>query len=217
MNARLSGHTLLLVRSLALRLAFITAIVAVQHSLVAGSPDNPLALKFGGPFALVDHAGKMISDRDFRGRFMLIYFGYTHCPDICPVDLSVLTEAIDIAGSAGAKVDPVFITLDPARDTPELLAKYRNSFHPRLVALSGSETAIAAVAKAYRVHRRKYIVDQAHPERYGIDHGSLSYLMGPDGKFLTLIPRGTPAGRIAELIRKYTSAPATPLEQFQKP
>ena len=177
--------------------------MALLWSWPAAPESDPLAARFGGPFELTTHEGKRVRDSDFRGRFMLVYFGYTHCPDICPVDLTVLTEAVERAGPAGDKVDPIFVTVDPARDTPEHLAKYRQSFHPRLVALTGSEADIAAVAKAYRVHRRKYLPDKSDPANYGIDHGSLTYLMGPDGKFRTLIPHGASAERMAELIEKY--------------
>lgn len=187
-------------------LAAISLALALSAGQTAGAGDDPLADRFGGPFELVADDGRRVTEKDFRGQFLLIYFGYTHCPDICPVDLSVMTEALDLAGPAAENVQPIFITVDPVRDTPESLAQYRKSFHPKLIALSGTEEEIAAVAKSYRVHRRKYVPDAKDPANYGVDHGSITYLMGPDGKFRTLFPRGTPAERMAELIKKYTAA-----------
>jgi protein SCO1/2 len=99
----------------------------------------------------------------------------------------------------------LFVTVDPARDTVPVLAAYASAFHPRLLALTGSEAEIAAVAKAYRVHRRKVLVDPARPADYLVDHGTFSYLMGPDGRFATLLPSGTVAGRMAEVIRRYVT------------
>lgn len=171
----------------------------------AAPPRDPLATQFGGPFTLTDHTGRRVSDADFRGRFMLVYFGFTTCTDTCPVDLPVIAQALDALGPLAAKVAPLFISVDPVNDTPALMAAYVANFHPRLIGLSGSETDIAAAAKAYRVHRRK--LTQAHhgEGQYTIDHGSLTYLMGPDGRFLTLLPHRTSPERMTAVLRKYLS------------
>ena len=105
----------------------------------------------GGPFKLVDHTGKTVTEKDFAGRKMLVFFGFTHCPDICPSGLQVMSAALDQLGDKAGAVVPIFVTVDPERDTPEVMAKYVTSFHPRLVGLTGSQDAIKTTAKAYRV------------------------------------------------------------------
>lgn len=178
---------------------------AAPASPASPSAPDPLATQFGGPFALTDHTGKRVTDADFRSRFMLVYFGFTTCTDTCPVDLPVIAQALDALGPLAAKVAPLFISVDPVNDTPALMAAYVANFHPRLIGLSGSEAEIAAAAKAYRVHRRK--LTQAHhgEGQYTIDHGSLTYLMGPDGRFLTLLPHRTSPERMTAVLRKYLS------------
>ena len=176
-------------------LAFGAAPLAAQQA-------DPLANRFGGPFTLSAHDGRRVSDSDFRGKFMLVYFGYTRCPDVCPVDLLALSEAMQILGAASAAIQPLFISVDPQRDTPALLADYVQSFHPRLLGLTGSEVEIAAAVRAYKVHRVKY-TPANDPGNYGVDHSSLTYLMGPDGRFRTLIPHNTSAERMAEIVRPY--------------
>lgn len=137
----------------------------------------------GGPFTLVDQNGRTVSDADFRGRYMLIYFGYAYCPDICPTSLARNAAALDLLGSQAAKIQPMLITVDPGRDTPELLKTYAAAFHPRLIALTGTPEQIAAAAKAYRVYYAK-VEEQRGADAYLIDHSGFTYLMGPDGRFL---------------------------------
>lgn len=168
---------------------------------------DPLAARFGGPFSLVASDETTVTDKTYTGSFRLVYFGYTSCPDICPVDLTTLGAAMDLLGDDGKVVQPLFITVDPARDTTAHLARFIKSFHPRILALTGSEADIAAVAKAYKVHRVKVIADPTHPDDYLVDHGSLTYLMGRDGRFLTLIPRGATPEKIASIVRKYITSP----------
>jgi protein SCO1 len=134
--------------------------------------DEPWPVSFGGPFALVDHAGRRVTDQDFRGSWLLVQFGYTGCPDLCPLGLDTLAGALDLLGPAAApQVRPLFVTVDPARDTPTALAGFVPAFHPRLLGLTGNEPEIRAVAKAYRVHRRKVLPNPARPDDYLIDHG----------------------------------------------
>jgi protein SCO1/2 len=168
--------------------------------------DEPWPIGFGGPFTLTDHTGRRRSDTDFRGSWLLLQFGYTSCPDICPLSLDALSAALDALGPSGGRVQPLFVTVDPARDTPAVLAGFVAAFHPRLLGLTGSEAEIAAVAKAYRVHRRKIVADPAHPEDYLVDHGSFTYLMGPDGAFVTLFPYGTEAAAMARALKSYLGA-----------
>jgi protein SCO1/2 len=167
-------------------------------------PDLPI--RFGGPFALTDHHGEPRTDRDFRGRFMLIQFGYTFCPDICPISLDTMSTALDLLGAAAEQVQPIFISVDPERDTPAALAEYVEHFHPRLLAMTGTEQAVRAVAKAYRVHRHKVVPDGTDPADYLVDHGSITYLMGPDGCFVTLFPYATTAEVMAEAIGRHLDA-----------
>jgi protein SCO1/2 len=116
-----------------------------------------------------------------------------------------MTEAIESLGVSGNAIQPIFITVDPARDTPQKLAEYAKSFHPRFLMLTGSEDEIAAVAKAYRVHRHKFLFpgSDKSDQHYGVDHGSITYLMGPDGQFRTLMPHGTPAERMTEILKRH--------------
>lgn len=171
---------------------------------VAPSPrPDPLAGRFGGPFSLIDHSGRAVSDGDFRGRFMLVYFGFTRCTDTCPIDLPTIAQALDGLGPLADRVAPLFVTVDPAHDTPAVLAAYVAAFHPALVGLTGSEAQIAAVAKAYKVHRRKLTLPHHGPGEHSVDHGSLTYLMDREGRFLTLLPHKTGADRMVAILRGY--------------
>lgn len=150
----------------------------------------------GGPFTLVDHTGRRVTDRDFAGRHMLVFFGFTFCPDICPTALQVMAAALDKIGPKAERVTPVFITVDPERDTPEQLAQYVSSFHPRLVGLTGTPEEIAAVARAYRVYYRK-TKDERSSAPYTMDHTSIVYLMDRRGEFITHFTHATPVDTIA--------------------
>jgi cytochrome oxidase Cu insertion factor (SCO1/SenC/PrrC family) len=138
----------------------------------------------GGPFRLLDQTGAVRTDQDFRGRYMLLYFGYSFCPDVCPTTLAVMAQALEKLGDK--RVVPVFITIDPERDTPKVLADYMKAFGPDFVGLTGSAAAIKDVEKAYRVYALKKAIDPNNPKRgYGMDHSSVLYLMGPDGKLVS--------------------------------
>jgi protein SCO1/2 len=158
----------------------------------------------GGPFELVGKDGKTVTDEDFRGRYMLVFFGFTHCPDICPAELQVMATALDDLGSDADKVVPIFISVDPERDTPEVVTVYVENFGPNFVGLTGSPEAVAEAAKAYRVTYDKYeYEDDAGNSNYSVDHSALAYLMGPDGEFITHIPYGTPPEKMAETLHRY--------------
>ncbi len=139
------------------------------------------AAAIGGPFALTASDGRTVIDRTYRGKFLLIYFGYTSCPDACPTALNDIGVALDRLGPEAAKVQPIFITVDPRRDTREALAEYLKSFDPRIVALTGTDEQIAAVAKAYRVY---YARHDAGGGNYLVDHSSYFYVIDPKGKFV---------------------------------
>ncbi|MGF1607883.1 MAG: SCO family protein [Kiloniellales bacterium] len=175
-----------------------------QAPAAAGqTPAAGFPVTFGGPFSLVDHRGRPRSDSDFRGRFLLIYFGYTTCPDICPTNLQIMADALDLLDDKADQVQPLFITVDPARDTVQRIQDYIDHFHPRLIGLTGSEAQVRAAAKAYRVHRSKLVLADAAPEDYLVNHSSITFLMGPDGAFVTLFPHDTEAEAMAAAIAKY--------------
>ena len=158
----------------------------------------------GGPFALTDHTGKSRTDADFRGKLMLVYFGFSFCPDICPTDLMAIGQAIDKLGPAGEGVQPLFVTLDPERDTAAHLAEYLPFFHPRLLGLTSDAAHIRDAARAYRVYYAKVVIDGA--AEYTIDHSGFIYLMDRDGKYLGFFPPGTPADRMAAVIEAHLAA-----------
>jgi cytochrome oxidase Cu insertion factor (SCO1/SenC/PrrC family) len=163
-----------------------------------GDEAGPGAALIGGPFRLTDQNGQLRTDADFRGQYLLVFFGYSNCPDVCPTTLQTLTTALDKLGADAAKVTPIFITVDPARDTPSALKDYAANFTPRLVALSGSPADIAAVAKAYRI----YYKNADDGPNYSMDHTALVYLMGPDGKYLAHFGTEATADDIAKSLRQ---------------
>jgi protein SCO1/2 len=155
----------------------------------------------GGPFSLTDQTGKRVTEKDFLGKYMVIFFGFTNCPDICPSGLQVLTAALDGLGAQAELVTPVFVTLDSQRDTPEKLALYLKSFHPKFVGLTGSEEEVAAAAKAYRVYYQK-VPDDANPANYSYDHASLFYVMGKDGSFIAPIAHTNDVAEVSAALKK---------------
>ena len=156
----------------------------------------------GGSFRLVDTEGRERSDTDFRGKLMLVEFGYTFCPDVCPLGLQLIADVVDQLGAAGAEIQPIFITVDPERDTPEVQRAYANHFSPRIVALTGSREAIDAAAKAYRVYY-KLGADRATNPNYLVDHSAILYVIGRDGKYLAHFTHETPPERVVALLRRY--------------
>jgi protein SCO1/2 len=158
----------------------------------------------GGPFALTDQNGMRRTDADFRGKLMLVYFGFTYCPDVCPTDLLQMALAVDQLGQAGEMVQPVFITVDPERDTPEHLKHYMPLFHPRFVGLTGDAIAIQAAARAYRVYYKK--VEWGDRSDYTVDHSAFIYLVGRDGEYLGFFPPGASAERLVEILRPRLAA-----------
>jgi protein SCO1/2 len=156
----------------------------------------------GGPFTLIDQNGKTVTDRNFPGRYKLVFFGLTHCPDICPAELQVMAAALDQLGGKADKVVPIFITVDPARDTPQVMSDFVKNFGPRLVGLTGSPQAVAAAARAYRVAYTK-VDDPGSANGYTVDHSAFVYLMGPDGEYVDHFAYGTSAETMAEALRRY--------------
>ncbi|MCH7936483.1 MAG: SCO family protein [Proteobacteria bacterium] len=166
-------------------------------------PPAPPAAAIGGPFTLVDHQGRPRTWDYFKGRLMLVYFGFTFCPDVCPTALTDMGDALGILGEAADKVTPVFITVDPDRDTPEHMKEYLKFFHPRMVGLTGTPEQTAAVLKSYKVFAAKAPVEGGDAGDYLMDHTPIIYLMGPDGAYMTHFSHGASAEDIAKGIRKF--------------
>jgi len=154
----------------------------------------------GGPFTLTDQTGHKRSDSEFRGKLMIVYFGYTFCPDVCPADLMAITQALDALGPAAEGIQPVFITVDPERDT-KVFGDYVAAFHHSLIGLTGSPEAIRKVANAYKAYYAK--VPGEREGEYSIDHMGAIYLMGRNGEYLGFMPPQTNPDRLTEVLRKY--------------
>jgi len=153
----------------------------------------------GGPFALRDASGRMRSLDEFRGRLVLLYFGFTQCPDVCPTDLAALGAALRLLGDAAAQVQPVFITLDPARDRPGMLGEYVAAFHPALIALRGSEAETRRIARSYKLFYEKVADGKGG---YAIDHAALTFLLDRNGRYVAFFPPGTRPERMATMLQE---------------
>jgi len=169
------------------------------HSTSQSVPTGETVV-LGGPFTLKDQDGNIRTEKDFRGRYMLVFFGYTYCPDVCPTTLAVMAEALKQMGPRADKVVPVMITVDPKRDTPEKLKEYLSSFGPRVVGLTGTPEEIAAVAKEYRVYFREHPAENGG--EYTVDHSGVVYLMDPRGEFVANYSLETSPDRMAGDIQK---------------
>ena len=150
----------------------------------------------GGPFSLVDQNGNRVTEKDFGDRYMLVFFGFTSCPDICPAGLQLVSAALDKLGEKANRIVPVFISVDPERDTPEKLGEYVQNFDARFVGLTGTPEEIAKAAKAYRVYYKK-VPNADLPDDYAIDHTAIFYLMDPNGDFVTHFTPTTPVEEMA--------------------
>ena len=165
-----------------------------------GAPSLPQVASIGGPFSLTDQNGRTVTDQDFKGRPFLVFFGFTHCPDICPTTMFEISEIFKKLGPDGDRVRALFITVDPERDTPAALKDYVSSFDPRIVAVTGDDAAIAAVAKAYRAYYKRTPLAEGG---YTMDHTAIVYLMGKDGRFVTPFSLKRTTDAAAAELRKY--------------
>ena len=165
---------------------FLAGVASIVLIIVLVSGRDPVpsagASAIGGPFSLVDQDGRPVTDKDLRGRPFLVFFGFTHCPDVCPTALFEISEVLGKLGPDAQRVSALFVTIDPERDTPVQMKDYLSSFNPRLVGLTGDPAAIAAVAKEYRVYVKKVPLDHGD---YTMDHTALVYLMDKDGRFVS--------------------------------
>jgi len=181
-------------------LAAVILIVAVAViPRLMETTQSPVAI--GGPFTLIDTNGKQVTDADFRGRLMLIYFGYTYCPDVCPTALGVVGQTYDkLSPEEQKQVVPIFITVDPERDTVDQLSTYLGGFSPALVGLTGTPDQIQTVIKEFKVYARKA---EGNSPNYSVDHSSILFLMGRDGKFVAHFTPESSVQSIADGIRKH--------------
>ena len=187
------------------RIAFaaVTLLIAVAIGVYAlMSSPQPGQRSFGealvgGPFTMVNQKGETVSEKSFAGKPMLLFFGYTYCPDVCPTELQVMAEALRQLGDKASDIQPILVSIDPARDTPQVLADYVANFGPQFVGLTGTPEQVKAMADAYRVFYAK-VENKDDPQAYLMDHSSIIYLMGPDGKFLKHFTYSTDAKALAE-------------------
>lgn len=182
--------------------AALLAIVAVGLAawlwLPGNEPESGGEALVGGPFELVDQDGETRRDSDFRGDYMLVFFGYNYCPDICPTALYNVTLALDEMGAEAADVQPIYITIDPERDRVAEMKRFAANFHPRLVALTGTPEKVADAARAYRVYYKK----NGEGEDYLVDHSGFIYLMDRDGRYVRHFSHDAGPSEIAEGLRK---------------
>jgi len=164
-----------------------------------GGMQLPAGMSLGGAFDLVNQAGQPVTERDFAGRWLLVYFGFTYCPDVCPTELGIMASALDVMGPAGEAVTPILITIDPQRDTPDQLADYVSRFHPRMLGLTGTPEQIAAAARRYRVYFAR--VQRPDMTDYLMDHSSFIYLVGPDARVRALFRPETSPEAIAAAVQ----------------
>jgi protein SCO1 len=166
---------------------------------------NMTGSTLGGAFTLIDQDGKTVADTDFRGRYRLMYFGYTFCPDVCPTDVALIARGLKAHEATdpgrAARVQPIFITVDPGRDDPRSLKAFVTAFHPRLIGLTGTPAQIEAVKKRYGIYARK--VATSDPANYLVDHFAVIYLFGPDGAPIAFLPHGASAADVTRMLTTY--------------
>jgi cytochrome oxidase Cu insertion factor (SCO1/SenC/PrrC family) len=185
-------------------LASLAVVSAALATVIVQRIDRPPSetsgkALIGGPFELTDDDGRRVTDESYRGSWMLVYFGYTYCPDICPTGLQTVAQTLDILPEeVAARVTPLFITVDPERDTPALLHDYVELFHPRLIGLSGTVAEIDAVKQAYRVYAKK--AGEGDGDDYLVDHSTFTFLMDPEGRYVAHFGHGATAEDIAARI-----------------
>jgi cytochrome oxidase Cu insertion factor (SCO1/SenC/PrrC family) len=181
----------------------IIAVIVAALTLIlrTDAPQGSGTALIGGPFTMVNQKGETVTDKTYAGQYTLIFFGYTFCPDECPTELQVISAALNEMGADADKFTPILVTVDPERDTPAVLASYVANFHPRLQGLTGTSEQVAKIAKAYHLFYTK-VPDPKGSQNYSMDHASITYLMGPDGKFLKHFTYTTDAKALADQFKK---------------
>jgi len=187
------------------------ALLAAAPVRAEDANDDATAVQDINPrYVLVDSRGRTISNEDFPGRFQLITFGYTYCPDICPTTLATMTLVLGQLGEQAARLQPIFISVDPERDSAAVIARYTNYFDARIIGLSGSPQLVRGAADHFKVSYQKYAEPGAAPGSYSVDHSTGIYLLGPDGNFVTKFAHATPASEIAARIATIMATSASP-------
>jgi len=176
-----------------LSIACFSSTSTLAANLLSAQSHKAYYGKYGGPFKLVDQTGNTVTDKNYRGKYLLVFFGYTFCPDVCPTALQILSASLDLMGDAENQIQPIFISVDPNRDTPEVLASYVNNFGHNLVGLTGDQKNIDEVAKAYGARYEKDTAPDGSPvtgNDYFISHSAGTYMMDRQGKYLVTFPMG---------------------------
>jgi cytochrome oxidase Cu insertion factor (SCO1/SenC/PrrC family) len=186
---KLIAAAIIIIASLAL------AALALTQWPTKGPLGSGTAL-IGGPFTMVNQKGKTVTEKTFQGKYTIYFFGFTFCPDVCPTELQVLIAALKELGPDEAKITPVFVSVDPERDSPKIIGEYVANFSPRLVGLTGTPEQLAAMASAFHLYYKK-VANENDAQNYGMDHSSILYLMAPDGKFAKHFPYTTDAKKLA--------------------
>lgn len=188
-----------------LHLAILAAVLLCAAPAWAETPspveDSQPEIGIVSRYLLMDSRGRAISDQDFRGSFQLIAFGYTFCPDICPTTLAEISLIMEKLGTRAEQLQPLFVTVDPERDTPEVLRRYTAYFHPRIIGLTGSPELVRRAADHFKVRYEKHWEPGAEKDKYSVDHSAGMYLLGPDGSFLRKFAYATPPQEVADRIR----------------
>jgi cytochrome oxidase Cu insertion factor (SCO1/SenC/PrrC family) len=196
-----NAKPVLLRRILFAGLMLIAAAAIAVYALMSQPPLRSVGTPdVGGPFTMVDHSGQTVSEKTYLGKPMLLFFGFTYCPDVCPTELQVMAAALESMGDAGSEIQPIFVSIDPARDTPEVMKAYVENFGPRFIGLTGTAEQVGIMARAYKVFFEKQ-PNEAAPDQYLMDHSSTIYLMGADGKFLKHFSYTTDAAKLADGLR----------------
>jgi protein SCO1/2 len=191
---------LFLVVAFALGLSVHLALDRFQHPAPTQTAQSSGKALIGGPFELVNHNGETVTRRDFAGKHMLVFFGFTHCPDVCPAKLNNISVALDRLGPIADEVTPIFITVDPERDTPERMAQYVSNFSSQIVGLTGAPEQIRKAAKAYRVYYAKVEMENS-ATGYLMDHSAFTYLMDEEGEYVTHFAYGDSIDKMTERLR----------------
>lgn len=196
--------------SLAVSAVLIIGFIALQLTLRAsymspkghdGAP-TPVSIEgFGGPYTLINQDGESVTEKDLSGQYQLVYFGFTYCPAICPTELSKMTDALNQLGDEADIIQPLFISVDPERDTPDVIKSYLDLFHPRFIGYTGTPEQISDIKKAYKVYSAK--VDDPTMTEYTVDHSSYIYFIHPDGQLLSLYKIDQDASYMVEDIRRW--------------
>ncbi len=180
----------------------VSMALVVPATADTNAPSDAKTVQTGGRFMLKDHFGRVVTDQDFSGKFMLVYFGYTYCPDVCPTSLQVITTALEILGKEADAIQPLFITVDPERDTASVLREYLSSFYPTIIGLTGSKAMLESVTKKYRVFYSKTSEKGADADDYFMDHTASVFFMGPNGEYLARFPYSTTSEEMARKMRE---------------